>query len=152
MKCLRVLGLLGLGLFGSALSIHAASAQVVVSGNYYEEFKSVSCGTANACLLLFSATPQQVFITDVSCQILTTGTAPVYDVALAVSDTAAGTGSPRRVEHVIPVSIIANAWIVRSKIGFLYGGGKWPEIIVGTSGAVSSMSVACKISGTFVVP
>jgi hypothetical protein len=153
MKCFRVLFLFAVGFFASAPAITTASAQVVVSGNYYEEFKSSSCTLiVNPCFLVFSATPQNVFITDVSCQIISSGPGAVYSTVLGVSDSDTGNATPRRQEYFIPVSVIANVWSVRSKAGFLFGAGRWPEVIVTASGAVNSMSFSCKISGTFVVP
>jgi hypothetical protein len=147
MKCLRVLTLLAA--LGAASS---ASAQVVISGNYYEEFSSIACGANSECFLVFSATPQNVFITDVSCRIITSGAAPVSSVIFGVSDFAVGTSSPRRLEYFIPVNVTANIWVVRSKAGFLFGAGRWPEIIVTASGTVNTTGISCKISGTFVVP
>jgi hypothetical protein len=153
MKCFRVLCLFAVGFFAFASAITTAPAQAIISGNYYEDIQSNGCNGGNVCLLVFSATPQNVFITDVSCLLIANG-APVYKVVLAVSDFAGGTLSTRRAEYFVPVGSTANvnAWTVRSKAGFLFGAGKWPQITVGTNGIVTSTDYFCKISGTFVVP
>jgi hypothetical protein len=68
MKYSRILCLLAVGFFASASAITTASAQVVISGNYYEESKGVNCNNPTIlCGLVFTAVPQNVFITDVSC-------------------------------------------------------------------------------------
>src|SRR5215216_3668125 len=113
-----------------------ASAQVSISGNYYEEVKSNSCtGSSTACILAFTATPQLVLFTDVSCS-FALGSQPSH-AGFSVSDTANGL-SRRRTEH-FPLQLVStNNYAAKFKTTFLFGSGKYPTIFVFMIGANTS--------------
>ena len=151
MKCFRVFCLLGISLLVPMLAINTASAQAVVSGNYYEDKGSSSCSATNACAIVFSQTPRYVLFTDVSCHVFASA-GSVYEIYFGVQDVASPPNlSPRRTEYFSAVNTATNDWVVRSKTNFLLGGGAWP-VLIAWSTQSGSMGFSCKIVGTLNIP
>jgi hypothetical protein len=145
MKCLRVLTLL------AALSAaSSASAQVVVSGNYYEEERSLTCVSTNIsfCQAVFTAVPQNVLVTDVSCYVL--AGAAVLQAYIGVSDSAGG-GNTRRNSYFPITQMTTNGasiyYAAAFQTNFLFGSGRWPTITIATVGN-TTFRLDCKIVGT----
>jgi hypothetical protein len=107
----------------------SATAQVVISGSYYEESKIVNCDGVNFCQVVFTAVPQNVLVTDVSCYVV--AGAPAYQSYIGVSDSANG-GAMRRnsffrlTQMTTSGSVTYYAAAIRTN--FLFGSGHWPTI------------------------
>jgi hypothetical protein len=146
MKCLPILAL-----FAALSAASSASAQVVVSGSYYEEEKAPSCVAAstNVCQVVFTAVPQNVLVTDVSCYVVI-GATTVAEVEIGVADSASG-GATRRNAHFPLTQMTTNGSILYYATGFktnfLFGSGRWPTITIATVGD-TTFRVDCKIVGT----
>jgi hypothetical protein len=124
-----------------------ASAAPTISGNYYDEYVTISCSTATFCAVSFSSTPanQLLTINYTACQIkiptntnysamvltvsTATGTRGVFLPSLAHSN-----GSNNIIDFNIPV-------------GFRVGPGKTPVIIASFTSSVSA-TASCTITGT----
>ena len=150
---IRRAAMLGLVALWCLAPMRSASAQVAIAGNYYEEVKSSSGGCISVpttfCALIFSATPQIVFFTDVSCQFETN--LPIFQTAFGVSDSSSGLGGFRRFESFPPQLVSTANYAAKFKTSFLIGSGKFPMIFLQTVSAGTAI-VNCKIVGTFQVP
>ena len=156
-SAIRREAMLGLLALSCLAPMRSASAQVATYNNYYEEWKQAACvstGPAN-CQLVFSATPQVLEITDVSCSIdITT---PINVAFFGVSDSATGgsnIGGPlRRPEVFAPqqAGYYATHYVASFKTKYVFGSGKWPIIYLGLT-AAGSGDINCRIVGTLQVP
>jgi hypothetical protein len=149
---IRRAAMLGLVALWCLAPMRSASAQVAIAGNYYEEYKTVACIAAtSSCQLVFSATPQLVFVTDVSCSL--TATQPINQMALGVSDSATpvGVGGLRRLDFFVPQLLTSISYAAKFKTSFLFGSGKFPSIFLNMT-AVGQAALQCKIVGTLLIP
>ena len=149
-SAIRRAAMLGLVALYCLAPMRSASAQVAISGNYYEDYSNTFCGgLSSTCQLVFSATPQIVLITDVSCY-LSTGL-PIINSFLGVSDSATPVGGLRRLDFFPPQLLTTGNYVAKFKTNFLFGSGKYPSIMLNMTGA-STANMLCKIVGTFQLP
>ena len=147
----RSAAMLGLVALCCVAPMRSASAQVAVYQNYYEEHKGVSCSAPgnSSCALIFSAAPQVVLITDVSCLITTNQT--IQSAGFGVSDSASSAALLRRYQF-FPPQLVSTGWYAASfKTNFLFGSGKYPVIFFNLTGEGTG-GFDCKIVGTFQIP
>ncbi|MBV8849011.1 MAG: hypothetical protein JOZ16_05440 [Methylobacteriaceae bacterium] len=127
-----------------------AQAQVAISGNYYEELaqSGSGCNPTTLCSVHFTAVPQNVLISYLSC--LYTSSVAIGTSYLGVADSS-NTQSLRRREILpSPAYFMVNGfyeYAVIKQTNFLFGAGKFPTVNVSvpTSG---NISLECKITGT----
>jgi hypothetical protein len=147
MKCLPVLAL-----FAALCAASSASAQVVTTGSYYEEEKTLNCsGSSSLCELVFTAVPQNVLVTDVSCTASVTASPLLAWIGVSDSATGNGGGTTRRNTY-FPLTQMATLstttyYATVFKTNFLFGTGKWPTIII-DSVNISTTHLDCKIVGS----
>ena len=148
-SAIRRVAMLGLVALYCLAPMHSALGLAAISGNYYEENSSANCSGSSACQLVFSATPQLVFITDVSCFFGTSQ--PITYALLGVSDSATPAGGIRRGDFFPPQLLTTGNYLAKFKTSFLFGSGKWPTIYLNMTGA-STTNMQCKIVGTLQIP
>ncbi len=129
----------------------SAAAQLVISGNFYEESSAGGCTNGN-CFLNFSATPSTgplVLVSKINC-LLANFPADVLFIYFGLRDTPSGTA--RRIEYLpVPAPQLTSqqlrfySFTVPSD--FLFGNGKVPMIAVSVSTTGASTSMNCKITG-----
>ena len=150
-SAIRRAAVLGLVALYCLAPMRSASAQVAISGNYYEDYKNTFCGgSSSICQLAFDATPQIVLITDVSCYF--SAGLPIINSLLGVSDSATpAVGQLRRLDFFPPQLLTTGNYVANVKTNFLFGAGKWPTISLTMTGAATA-NMLCKIVGTFQLP
>jgi hypothetical protein len=148
MKCLPALALLA-----ALCAASSASAQVVTTGTYYEEEVGNTCNAPNInfCQITFTAVPQNLLVSDMSCWAQITGT--VIQAYIGVSDTANNSSGLTRRNAFFPLPLQANSTNTTNyyagsfRPNFLFGSGKWPTIVVATL-LNSTITLNCRIVGT----
>lgn len=147
MKGLRTFWLLAASFLGSVATATSSSAQVAISGSYYEEVNATAC-INTTCALYFHATPQLLLLSKVSCLVSDGQPAQLAYMSLAVADT--NGGAIRRTEYLpIPSNVAAfgfNYYSVVAATDFLFGVAKFPVITVQSS-AADGVTINCKITG-----
>ena len=146
---IRRTAMLGLAALSCLAPMHTASGQPTIYNNYYEENGIAFCSGKDDCQVVFSATPQLVLITELSCYLGTT--TPIVYALLGVSDVATPVGSYRRNDFFPPQLMTTGNYLAKFKTNFLFGVGKWPTIYVFMTGT-SYTNMQCKIVGTLQIP
>lgn len=122
-----------LALLSLAWSSGSALAQPVISGDYYEENKNITC-VSSACTVEFSALPSKVLMTEVAC--LFAGFASqIAFVELGIRDSSGGLS--RRLKHLPPgpsISVTGAGLLngrshsVLTPVDYMMAPGKYPTI------------------------
>jgi hypothetical protein len=149
MNNFRAALLIATGFLVSAGAINTASAQVAISGNYYEETGIAICSSASSCTLELTATPAQVLFTKINCTLTVTNQAVfIQTLTFAVRDV--HNGSQRRTEYLaVPVPLLSNGtnfYAVVSPSDFLFGAGRIPTLAANWSAAANG-GMSCKVTG-----
>jgi hypothetical protein len=146
MKHLSAFVLLAAGFLGT-VAVTPASAQVARDGNFYEEVKFANCGTTTACQLEFSATPQLILFSKVSCLMFVASSA-MYAAILEIRDVSGGATRRREaLQFPAPVAVgTTNNYSFVIPTDFMVSASKFPVIEIFQTGA-SAPYLECKITG-----
>ena len=133
----------------AALGFLASVAQAVpiISQGYYEEFLSRNCFNASSCSVPFSAVPagKTLIVTNVSCQLLTSGTNTAVHAA---SLTKVGGGGPTFLETSVFVTATTfRRFLSNTQVTKIYRAGESPSVSVSFTTTISTISMNCHISG-----
>lgn len=151
MKGFSFSGVLALGILAGVCGTGSASAQPVISGDYYEESTSVICSTLGVCTLNFTATPStgsRVLVTKLNCLVFR---APgnVHYHLLGIRDTVSA--NARRVEY-LPAGVLSTSsdgyrhYALTTQTDFLIAPGKIPSVQA-IQDPGSGATLNCKITG-----
>jgi len=135
--------LIALGLLASV-----SQAAPIISQGYYEEFLSRNCFNASSCNVPFSAVPagKTLIITNVSCQLLTSGT---NTAVFGASLTKVGGGGPTFLgTSVLVTSTTFRKFLSNTQVTKIYLAGQSPSVSVSFTTSISTIGMNCFISGS----
>ena len=142
-----------------ALALIAGSnvnATPLVYGTYYDDSASGTCN-GNNCRANFSQLPADklLMVTNVGCSFVSTP-GPISAAYLQVSATLNGIALARYFPLTFPVpQLVSNAYFttIGQNTHFLFGQGRFPFILITTSGQpVTGSLMACTIVGDLITP
>lgn len=126
-----------------------ASAQPVINSPFYEESKTISCGSSNNCDIHFTSPSDRMRFTKLNCAMSTFDT-NVLEVYFGVKDTTQNT--PRRQEY-FPFDgpklsqLGLRYYAFSAPMDFLFAPGKVPYFRVVLESVTGTGTVRCKITG-----